>query len=75
MFQYLFKFSAVIPEPMINGNSVSPTNDSTSSTFASHPVLAPVIIIPSDRKNSAALAVSFSEISFVIAWALKRNVG
>jgi hypothetical protein len=35
------------------------------------PVVAPVTITPSDRKNSAAFAVSCKLMSDVMAWALK----
>lgn len=45
----------------------------SSIALAGSPVAEPVIITPSDEKNSAALTVSSIDTSDVIAWALKIN--
>ncbi|KAJ8971242.1 hypothetical protein NQ314_000804 [Rhamnusium bicolor] len=69
----LYLFVSVTPDPIKTGKLVPNFNFCSSFMSAGSPVDVPVKIIPSERKNSAARAVSTRETSFVIACELKQN--
>lgn len=59
------------PDPTRTGSEQSFFASLMSFTLAGSPVAFPVIITPSDKKNSAACAVSPTDISDVIEWDLE----
>jgi hypothetical protein len=58
---------------MRTGKSTDFFTSSMSWWFAGSPVAVPVMMTPSERKNSAALAVSSKFTSDVIAWELRME--
>lgn len=73
-FKYSSKFSNVIPDPIKTGNFVLLFNSDNSSRLAGTPVDVPVNIIPSERKKSAAFAVSARETSLVMLCELIKKL-
>src|SRR6266404_90454 len=64
------RFWTETPEPTITGRRTARAVSRTSSGEASSPLAGPVTTTPSARKSSAALAVSTSDTSPVMACAL-----
>lgn len=72
--KYCSKLVSVTPEPISIGSETLVFSSCNSCVSAGLPVDVPVKITPSERKNSAALAVSVSDTSAVIACEL-QNIG
>lgn len=67
---YWWKLSFVTPDPTNTGMVTLLDTSLSSFKFAGTLVEEPVMMTPSLRKNSAALAVSAMLTSLVIEWAL-----
>lgn len=71
---YCLQFSDVTPEPITIGKETDDFRSDSSLLLAGSPVAFPVKMMPSERKYSAAFAVSSRDMSLVTTWELKRSL-